>query len=410
MNQSTLEQQFKQLEVQESRSLWELFEELPDGVKGDVFAHCSASTKRHLRLACRRLRQLLDESIKVLCISRLATDPQDAAIQAAAYRHFTSVRTLRIASDGMSSGALEQFVRFAPDIIERLEVLEAGDGGLVVADEVWAALLAACRPHTLRRWSPAAANRRRPAFLSQGVQSLLAHQARVTHLDLSLSRATDGLLAQVATRLPQLQVLDLSACTLVTDTGVGALAALPHLHTLTLDKTLIQGECFRDLAAAPSLTALHLGLCSHLTASGAAHVAALPRLRALAIHRHPACFPALGALAAGRAAASLQSLSLLTSTLRDEAIQAVAQLTGLTALDITDCSLGFTHAPSALQGLAPLSALTRLSTLTATNTTIHSPAQFQSYAAQGEACDLRLRAVLPPNATRVLRPQPRLHL
>ncbi len=126
---------------------------------------------------------------------------------------------------------------------------------------------------------------------------------------ISISPITDAGLAHLK-GLTQLIKLDVSGVP-ITDAGIGALADLPHLSLLTLNRTKVKGSGLARLKSLPTLSVLYLD-GTELTDEG------------------------LGSLAG---AVDLQMLSVSHVPLTSKSLQALQGLPRLNQLDLTGCGL-----------------------------------------------------------------------
>ena len=125
----------------------------------------------------------------------------------------------------------------------------------------------------------------------EGFSDCLTHFGNLTSLDLSWRACSDSTLRTIALKLSQLCHLDVSGCGEVTQIGFSSFGEGPIRPTLT---SLVLSWC-RGLSdsnlmeitrVCPNLEALDLSLCSNVTDDGLHCLSGLPRLKRLFLSRN----------------------------------------------------------------------------------------------------------------------------
>lgn len=106
----------------------------------------------------------------------------------------------------------------------------------------------------------------------------LAAFTHLTELSLENSAITDAGLDALVSQMPQLKILSLRRCNLLTDAGFAALAKLPNLERALLLYTGISNEGLVHIAPLTTLRVLDLRGCPRLGNAGLTHLAGLVNL------------------------------------------------------------------------------------------------------------------------------------
>jgi ABC-type transporter Mla MlaB component len=127
------------------------------------------------------------------------------------------------------------------------------------------------------------------ALNSAGLTQLLAglpdNGRHIIHLDLSDWRQlNDAGMAYLRHRLPNIQTLNLSACSNISDQGLANIAAMRSLKSLDLSNCdRLTGAGLACLQALTGMTSLNLAHCEGVDDAGLAHLSHLPDLQSLDI-------------------------------------------------------------------------------------------------------------------------------